>query len=174
MPYFRPYRTTRASRASRGSAMSRYGRSSAASKIQSAFRSRKTAARVVARANPIARAKAVRTIKRASASNFNRKVARVINKRAETFYQYGRALYAQPGIAPFFQSASYHLFNLTGSAPLDNETMTPQFLLGLTPEAYQAVAPTSVQGDYRGASVFGKRIFSSMKIQMPVISPPGS
>ena len=171
MPYFRAYSTTRAGRARRGSAMSRYGRSSAASKIQSAFRSKKAAARVVARAPPVARAKAVRSIKRASASNFNRKVAKVINRRAETFYQYGRALYAQPNTATNFQSASYHLFNLTGSAPLDFETMTPQFLLGLTPEAYAAVPPTSTQGDYRGASVFGKRTFSSMKINMPLISP---
>lgn len=162
MPYNRPYNTTAAGRRRRGSAMSR-----ARPPQTTATR----AAAVVARAPPAARAKAVRSIKRATASTFNKKVAKVINKRAETYYQYARALYANPGIAPNFQSASYHLFNLTGSAPLDDESMGPHQLLGLTPAAYAAVPPTSIQGDYNGASVFGRRTFSSIKIQMPVITP---
>lgn len=173
MPYSRPYRTTRGDRARRGSAMSRY---SSASKIQSLFRRKRAAAprvaaRVVRSAPAPVRAAAVRTVRRAQSSSFNRRVARVVNKRAETYRQVGRALYSPPLTATIFQAASYHLFNLTGSAPLDGETLVPQQLMGLTPEAYQSVAPTFLQGGFSGSNVFGKNIFSSIKITMPVLEP---
>lgn len=152
-------------------ANSQFRAGSAAMRIQAAFRKRKTAARIVARAPPVQRAKAVKSIQRAKTTNFNKRVSKVINKKAETFHQYGRAIYSAPLSAPIFQNASYHLFNLTGSAPLTAQTLVPQQLLGLTPEAYQSIAPTFIQGGYSGSNVYGKHIFSTMKITMPLYGP---
>ncbi len=145
-------------------------RNRAVSKIQALARKR-TAARIIRRAPPRVRAKAVATVKRASASNFNRRVARVINKKAETFRQVARAINSPPQLALNFQNASYHLFNLTGSAPVDSQTLVPQELLGLTPQPYDVTAPTFLTGGFSGMNVYGKNLFSSIKITMPVLQP---
>ena len=131
----------------------------------------RSATRTISRAPPSVRAKAVRTVKRAYNTSFSRKINRIVNRKAETFRQVGRALYSPPLSAPIFQSASYHLFNLTGSAPIDGQTLVPQELLGLVPEAYNVVAPTFLQGGYRGTNVFGKSVFSTIKLTMPVLEP---
>lgn len=162
MPYMRYNRRSYAPRRSYGPKRPYRRKTTTASK----------AASIVRRAPPYQRAKAVKSIQRATRSVFNRKVSSVINKTAETYHQYARALYAPPQTATNFQNGSYHLFNLTGSAPLDGQSMAPQQLMGLIPSDYGAGSPnTFLQGGFIGSSVFGKNTFSTIKITMPVLQP---